>query len=319
MPAGALVSPVQGKIDVALSQYAKGYRNNANLYVGNLLFPRVEVDNQSDKYWIWGREGQRVGENVLRAPGSAAERVFQSLSTGNYFARDHSLARFITDEERGNFQAGNVEEWATGNLTDKILLDFEKRVAAKATDPNQYPASNKVLLAGATQWNTAGTSFPIDDVLAGHLAIMKAGVRANTLIINPDVWMKLKTHADIKARVSPTQTGPVTTENLAAIFEVQRVLVAAGIELAADLATASFVWGKHAILAYVNESASIMDQSFGKTFVWRQAPGTVGGFQVEIGRINPPSAKSDELAVHSYFDEQLTSPITGYLIQNAVA
>src|SRR5437899_11293223 len=71
--AGAEVSVVQGKIDVALSQFAQLYRNNS--LVAEQLFPRVEVQRQSDLFWTFGRENQAIRENSLRAPGSAAERI----------------------------------------------------------------------------------------------------------------------------------------------------------------------------------------------------------------------------------------------------
>src|SRR5260370_41407284 len=105
--AGAEVSVVQGKIDVALSQFAQLYRNNA--LVAEQLFPRVEVQRQSDFFWLFGRENQALRENTLRAPGSAAERIQQTLSKTKYFTLDHSLARLIPDEERGNFMAGDLE------------------------------------------------------------------------------------------------------------------------------------------------------------------------------------------------------------------
>jgi len=110
----------------------------------------------------------------------------------------------------------------------------------------------------------------------------------------------------------------VSEEDLAAIFEVEEVVVASAAKLdAAD--AASFIWGKHAVLAYVNPAASFADMSFGKLFVWSGAPGTVGGFGTEIGRVSPPSAKADEVAQHFYYDIKVTSNISAYLIQDAVA
>lgn len=75
--AGAMVNPVQGKIDVALSQFAQLYRNNS--MVAEVLLPRVPVEAQSDFYWIFGRENQALRENDLRAPAAPAERIQQTL------------------------------------------------------------------------------------------------------------------------------------------------------------------------------------------------------------------------------------------------
>lgn len=50
----AFVSPLQGHIDVALSNFAVKFRNPA--YVSDQVFTRVPVQRQSDKYWRFGKE-----------------------------------------------------------------------------------------------------------------------------------------------------------------------------------------------------------------------------------------------------------------------
>jgi hypothetical protein len=314
--AGAMNPIAQGKIDVALSQFARVYRNNA--FVAETLFPRLEVNNQTDKYWTFGRENQQIfGEKILRAPGAAAERIVQTLSTAPYACVDHSLARLIPDEERGNFQAGDVEQWATGAVQDKILLDLEDRVATLAIDTASYAAGNSVTLAGAQQWSDYAGSDPLVDVEAGKAKIREAGLVANTMIIGDQVFQKIVNHPDLTDRFKYTTPRILTTADLAAIFGIQNVIVASAVKLSAALA-ATFVWGKNVVLAYT-QAASMQDPSFGKLFVWTGAPGTVGGFSTEIGRVDPPSRKSDELAVHSYYDIRVTSNISAYLIKNTVA
>lgn len=315
--AGAVVSPTQGKIDVALSQFARYYSNNA--FVAEFLFPRVPVNNQSDKFWLYGRENQAQRENTKRAPGSPAERIAQTLSNTNYNAVDHSLARLIPDEERANFQAGtggNVEQWATQTIMDKLFLDEEISAAALATDTTKYAAGNSVTLAGTSLWSDKANSTPIDDVETAKSVIRQIGKAPNTMVISDPVMKALNVHPAILQRRVYTKGGGISLEDLAAIFQIDKVYAASAVKL--DLNdVASFVWGNHVVVAYVEQTANPMDVSLGKTFVWQNAPGTVAGFQVEIGRVSPPSAKSDELADHFYYDQRVTSNVSGYLIKNA--
>jgi hypothetical protein len=318
--AGAQVSPVQGKIDVALSQFAQLYRNNT--LVCESLFPRVEVQKESDFFWLFGRENQAIRENALRAPGAASERIQQTLSKVKYFATDHSLARLITDEERGNFMAGDLEQWATQALMDKLMLDEEIRVATIATTAANFAGTNTVTLAGASQWSAYLTandqSNPITDVETAKSQIRQIGQEANVMIISDPVYKILRAHPAIVDRFKFVNGGQITLQQLAAVFGIERVLLASAVQL--DQANnVSFVWGKSVVLAYVQPTPNFYDVSFGKTFVWTQAPGTVGGFSTEIAREVPASKKSDELAVHFYYGQQVTSNISGYLIQNAVA
>jgi hypothetical protein len=151
MPAGALPNVAQAKIDVALSQFSLGYRNNA--LVGELLFPRVSVARQSDKYYKFGREVQILAAGTLRAAGAAAQRVDLTVSTDSYFCDDHALSAVIPDEERSNYMAGDIEQDKTKLLTANLLLDEEKEIADFAADTTNYAAGNSVTLAGASQWS----------------------------------------------------------------------------------------------------------------------------------------------------------------------
>jgi len=314
--AGAVVSPVQGKIDVALSQFARGYTNNS--MCAELLFTRVEVMKQSDFYWQFGRENQALRENTLRAPGSAAERIVQTLSKTPYNCVDHSLARFITDEERGNFMAGDLEQWATKALMDKILLDEEITVAAIASTTGNFAGTNSVTLSGTSQWSDFGNSTPISDVENAKSQIRQIGQEANLGIVSDPVYKILRQHPAILERTKYVKGGQITLDDLATVFGIEKMVLASAVQLDVN-DVASFVWGKHCIIAYAQPNPTMMDTSFGKTFVWTQAPGTVGGFSTEIARVSPASAKSDELAVHSYYNQKTTSNISAYLIKNAVA
>src|SRR3970282_143172 len=106
----AFISPLQGHIDVALSNFAVKFRNPS--YVSDQVMTRVPVQRQSDKYWRFGTEQLQALVDDLRAPGAAAQRVSQALSADTYFAEDHALERLITDEERGNFDARDAEQRA---------------------------------------------------------------------------------------------------------------------------------------------------------------------------------------------------------------
>jgi hypothetical protein len=327
MPAGALVSVLQGKIDIALSQFARLYRNNE--FIAESLFPRVEVTNQSDLFWQFGRENQKLAENTLRGPGSAAERIKQTISNTRYACPDHALARLIPDEERKNFQAGDVEQWATRAIMDKLMLDKENQVAAIAAATANYAAGMTVTLAGTAQWSDqtslSGTNIlpytisdPVSDIETAKAAVRKTGKRPNLLVLGDAVFQKLATHPRLVGRFQYTQPQTLSTDQLAAVFGIDKVIVGSAVSLDAT-DTAQFVWGKIAVVAYVEPNASMEDVSFGKTFVWSDAPGTVGGFGTEIGRMDPPSAKADELAVHFYYGLQVTSNVSAYLIKNAVA
>jgi hypothetical protein len=138
------------------------------------------------------------------------------------------------------------------------------------------------------------------------------------MIISDPVYKILRAHPAIVDRFKFVNGGQITLQQLAQVFGMEKVVLASAIQID-NAGNRSYVWGKSVVLAYAQPTANFYDVSFGKTFVWTQAPGTVGGFSTEIARLTPASAKSDELSAHFYYGQQVTSNISGYLIQNAVA
>ena len=71
-----------GTLNVALSNFAKQFRNNA--FVGELLAPRVPVARQSFQYVVWNRDDQaRAPQHSARAwrpPHHGAARPTKSTA-----------------------------------------------------------------------------------------------------------------------------------------------------------------------------------------------------------------------------------------------
>jgi hypothetical protein len=317
--AGATPNITQAKIDIALSAFSNGYRNNS--LVADRLFPRTPVGKQSDKYWVWSRENMKVDSNDTRAPGAGAQRIEPKISTDNYFCEDHALGAIIPDEERPNFEAGDIEQVKNQLVMDRLLLNWEKEVADAAAVTGNYDAANNVTLAGASQWSDYGNSDPLGDIDTAKQQVMLAGISPADCIaiMNPQVWFKFRKHPAVLDEFKYTQSKLPSMADIASLLEVKEVVVASAVSVDKNAANPAFLWGKHFVLAYSSSSSNLMDPSFGKCFTWTGAPGTVGGFATEIGRLDPPSARGDEISVHWYRGKKIASKISAYLIKNAVA
>lgn len=316
----AINDQFQGHIDVYLSTYAQQFRNN--MLIGDTLFPRVPVGRQSDKFVIFGREELMGDGSDTRARGAGATKIRQTLSDQSYFCPDHSLAFDHEQEDTPQSQLPAMEDprqRKTRVVTNLLLLNHEIRIFNKLSAAANFPAGNKVQLAGNDQWSSADAADqPVEDVEAGKHAIrQKLGIEANTLVLGASVWKALRNNPVIIERIKYTKLGGPSLEDIAALFDVERVLVAKAVKRSAA-GVNSFIFDKDAVLLYVQPGASTDDLSFGKTFAWNK-PGAVNGFQTVIGPNAPPSALSEELSVHWWHDEQIVCPEAGYLIEDAVA
>jgi hypothetical protein len=309
-----VAAPQTGKIDVALTTYSKGFRQNG--LISDLICPRVLVGKQSDKYWIFGRENQQLTQKVLRATGAPAQRTRLSRSLDSYFTPSHALAADISDEDRANYEIGDLEQDAVSDMMEKILLAKEVEAAALLTSTANL--TNNTTLAGGDQWDDYGASKPLVVIEDAKSKIRESGMEANTIVIPEPVYKKLVNHPAIVDRFKYVVSGAIGVNELKQVFDVENLLIARAVQLsAADVS--SFVWGKDVIVAYVSSTPGQRDLSLAKTFIWANAPGTIGGFGVVTGRHPDPTAKSDIVGVDMYHQQKVTALEAGYLIKAAVS
>jgi len=317
---GAFVAPLTGHINVALTNYAKAFRQNGLL--SDVIAPRVPVERQNDLYFIFGREDQMLNFKSLRAPGDGAQKVRRTVSTDSYSCLSHALQAPLPDESRVNAEQaglGNTvsAQGRTAFLQKKILLDKEYRLAAQMTTTL---VTNYDTLSGTDQWSHA-SSKPNVYVEKAKKIIRRSGVSANLMVIGEACYQALRTHATVLESFKYVQKGSIGLPELAAYFDIPRVELASAVKVTADASvTPSTVWDpEDALICYVDPTPSQEDISFMRTFVWTQAPGTIGGYGVVVGRDPDPTAKSDTVGVDFYYDQKITAVEAGYLLKNATA
>jgi len=302
-------------IDPILSTVAQGYQN-AEL-VGNALFPVVPVDQRGGKIISFGKEDFQL-YNTGRAPGAKTSRVQFGHAAGNYALEQHSLEGLVPFEimQEANqvpgIDYGKVAVMKTQNI---IALRNEKAQADLATNAANYAASNKVTLAGTSQWSDyTGTSNPSKDIATAiEVVRSKVGKRANTVLISAAVFAALKTHPAIIDRIKYTGRDVVTVELLASLWDVKKVVVGDAV-YADDAGTFSDIWGKNVVVAYT-EIGSLQDMglpSYGYTYRLRNNPA------VEL----PYQDRNQKSWVYPVTDELspvIAGALAGYLISAAVA
>jgi hypothetical protein len=311
-------------VDVVLTNISVGFPNVG--LVADALFPSVSVQKQSNKYYIFGREGWSP-EDDYRAPGTVANEIpGLAVSTDTYYAAEHSLQIPVTDEEVQNADGPlSPRRDGTELVTSKILLGREVVFKNLATTVANYNAANTVTLTdGTTDWATYATSNPIADVRKGKRAInAQIFMDPNVGIFPYQVMSALEDHPDFIERIKYSERAILTPEIIAAIFGMERVIVpGAGINNAnpGQAVSLGYLWGKDVVLAYVPARAGLKVPAYGYEYTWGYGAGRP---QVaETWREEP--RKSDLVRVSRRYDVKLTAvdgagkSIAGYLIKGAV-
>lgn len=306
-----------GTLNVALSNYAKEFRNNA--LVGDLIAPRVPVARQSFQYVVFDRSNQRLDRQTLRAAGDTPQSDRMSYSVLPYMCRSHALrAKVPYEQEQYALGMGFSEKQAaTRRLVDKLNLDRENFIANLATTPGNVP--NNEALSGAGMFDSYlsnNASVPTEVVEDAKSVIRQSGVEANIMILSDPVITALVNNPVIVERFKYTAGGAITLDQLSQVFGIKCVRAAA---IALDKNNVgSYVWGTNVVLAYAAPATSMQDLSALKTFDWTSAPETVGGYGVLEFPDPNLDAKADIISVDWYWDTRITASETLYLLTNCV-
>ena len=191
-----------------------------------------------------------------------------------------------------------------------MSLGLEHAQATIARDPDNYDSDHKIDLAGA-KWTNPDID-PSSEIETGHEAISDfIGFDANTVVLSKAAFKAVKHNPHIVERFKYTTPSSITAEMLAALWEVDDVVVGKAFTVDDDN-NRSQVWGKDVVMSYSEKSPSSNKiPSYGYTYEMEGNPYVEEAYQER-------SIKSWVHPVTTERDPMLTSAIAGFLMQNVV-
>jgi len=297
-------------IDVPLSNTVVGRRPYG--FVADELLPVTPVDKQSNIYYKfrhleWYRHEAGL---TLRAPMTEAKKVFMTVSSDGYMAKNYALGTEWPVEDEVN--ADSVLQWATnaGNFVmDKMMLDYEVRVA------NLCVASANVatIFVAASSW--VGPAVPIlTNILDWRENFRQiTGRYPNTAIIPEKLHRRLAVNDQIRDILFGDRGG-VTTDNkqLAGLFRVGKVItplsqVNTSAEADPQGGTFADIWAGNGNFwfAYIENLSGMMTDTWLNAFRWTSplfgTPMAVQRYPFDAKR------KCYGLEINYYQDEKVVS------------
>jgi len=268
-----------------------------------------------------------------RAPGTQSVGIGYNVDTNkSYRTSVYAVHQDISDQIRANADAAlNLEFNTTELLTKANLINREVNFASNFlasgiwhtqwTGEASSPSTNQFL-----QWNDP-SSTPIEDIrtVQTKVHLASGGFMPNKLVIGRSVFVALKNHPDIldliKYQGTPANPAQITTNALAALFELDEVVVTEAVyNTAAEGETASFsyVSDKSALLVYTPETAGLNTPASGYTFNWTGLLGT-GDAGTRVKSFRMEWLDSLRVEVESAYDMQVMDNTLGGYFVSAVA
>lgn len=303
-------------IDPILSTVAQGYKN-AEL-IGCCLFPTVPVGSRGGKIITFGKEDFAL-YNTARAPGSNTRRVQYGYSGSSFALESHSLEGQVPVELMQEAQAGpSIDQGTVAVYKTQAIIAarLEYQQATLSTTAGNYGASNKVTLAGTSQWSdfTSGVSDPIKDIETAKEAVRKQiGRRPNTIVMGAAVFALLKMHPKVIDRMKYTGRDVCTVDMLASLFDVKRVVVGEAV-YTDGAGVMNDMWGKSVVVAYTDMSgvSDAGSPTFGYTY-------RLTGYPLVEQSYQERNSKSWIYPVTDEVVPVIAGATAGYLISAAVA
>jgi len=322
-------TPSDVHVNQPLTQISIAYLQSQARFVADRVFPVVNVDKQSDRYYTYDRGDWNRNEMQERAPSTeSAGSGYRLDNTPTYFCREYALHRDIPDQVIANADSVlNPMRESVEYLTLKALIHREKVWATNFFTTGKWVTDVAGVASNPTtgqflQWNDANAK-PIPQIRAAATSILeRTGVMPNVLVLGKRVYDALLDNPEIMDRIKYGQTagGPamVNTNLLAQLFEVDRVEVMAGIENTAAEGAANvhaFIAGKSALLVHSAPSPGLMTPSAGYTFAWSR----MGNAGQVIREFRMDELKATRIEIETNFDQKLIAADLGYFFGTAVA
>lgn len=300
-------------IDQALTSLSRGVTNEG--FVADMIFPPVPVKKDSDLFFVYDKSNLRVDATDW-APKTQAKEVNWSVTTDSYKTERHALAELMEDDEVENADAPlDIPTDTTEALTEKLLIRREKKLATIMTTTGSFDSDARPALAAAQRWNNyaSSSSDPNVDVQTGRKTIFQKIFRkANTLILPYLVYETVREHPKVMERIKYVQRAIIDTDVLAALWNVERVIVAGSGENTAKEGQTDVlaqIWGKNAWLGYVEPRPRKKRPSWGYCFQSQKS-------LAERWRDNP--RKGEMLRISYKEIHKVVTASAGYWIQTII-
>ena len=303
-------------IDKALSQFTVQYRNRMP-YIALKALPPVQVKQSSGKYFVFKKFPFLSEPNELRRASDADYRrlTMGMADPGTYSCVEYGAEILLPDSERDNADSQvRLEQNKVRVITEALNIAQERRVASLLFNTSNF--TNKSSLSGTSRWDD-DASDPYGDVNTAINTIAKEiGIKPNVMIVGQEVWSALQKHPDIIDRVKYTMTAlasDITPAMVARALGLENILVGATVYNTADEGQAvstAYIWGKYALIAYVEPKPSLESVSLGYT-IMRQ--------DTKVARYREESKRATVFQIYHEVDEKLVCEKAGYLYSTVVS
>lgn len=215
-----------------LATVSQLYKNKN--YIADRVFPIIDGCSPKSQVFKYNKGDWFRDEATIRAPSTEATRGAFKGDSEKINTKEYAFAAEVTDEDRRDAEYANApplkpEQDAVEYATDKLDLKKEKRVAELVLTSAWSGGPNGMDVQG--DWAAGASNTFIESIENGIEYIRsQTGIRPNCLVLSANILPELKREESILNRIKYTERGIVTAALIAAMFDLEEVLVGDAVE-----------------------------------------------------------------------------------------
>ena len=314
-----------GSLNRPLTEISIAEVQEAEAFGATQMMRDVPVAKKSAKYRTYAPGFFHRSEVQKVAPGGRYPRSGYELSSDSYSCDVQGVEMPIPDQSRENEdETGDLDRDAAIWGTHQMLLRREKDFLNSYFTTGVWTGGTGVGGAGttpATKWN-ASSSTPLENIRAELTSMqVKSGRRGNVVGMPRPVWDVLVDHPQLVGRLGNDERKFVQRAFVAALLEVEDVVVFDAIENTAAEGAAdvnAFIAGTDDVLIlYRPRSPSQLTPAALYNFVWSGFSGA-GPAGNRVMTYRDEVVESDIIRTQFAYDQKLVAPDMGVLLPDVL-
>jgi hypothetical protein len=302
-------------VDQLLTIFSHAYTQEAENYIADKVFPVIPVTKKSAKIGIYTKADWFMDDAGLRAPATESTETGYATEFDDYNCENYAVHKKVPDEVRENTdEPFNPDLSATSIVTDRLLMKREVKFSTDFIKTSFWGTSTDLV---AAPWDDYGLSNPIIDVDTARDVVHSTTAReVNTGVMGRKVITALRNHPDLIEKIKYTQRGVLTIDLIAALLNINRLLIGNAIYNTAkkgQAASYSYIVGNSVLLMYVTPRPGLLEPSAGYIFHWKNF-----GALSYIRRVRDDKRRYDMIEGNTYFDQKAVGVDLGYYYYNVV-
>lgn len=288
-------------------------------FIADQVCPKMATPVSEGSHSCITRETALMTADTKRAAGSGYQRVDIGAEDKTFATKEHGLEGAVDDRKRKFYASDFDLEAATlRQVIRRLKIAREIRVAALIFNTSTWTGSGLTTDVSSAPWDAASSAVIAPVAAAKEKVRSGTGMRANAMIIGRVMYNNLLANTEIKARFPGISflSEAAVAQNLAAIFGLERIIVAGGVKNTANegiVASLSDIWvDDYAMICRLClPNAPIDDPSVARSYIW--TPENAADLIVESYR--EEQIRADVLRARYDADEKVLDAYLGHLLK----